>query len=121
MSALTPYAVSLMAVLAAAWLYHGVTEHHWHRIAWRAADRLAPAVPPVVYESRWHSMGHGPRLVIDLLLFAAAAVLGTVWRISPRVTVITLIAVTVLAATAIAVRALSKSLGGRRPERWEED
>jgi hypothetical protein len=117
---MTPYAVSLTAVLLAAWAYHGITEHHWHRVLLRVADPRA-VVPPVRYESRWHAMGHGARFAADLALAAAAVVLGTAWKMQPRVTVITVVAVTVLAVTAIAVRKLSKSLGGRRPEPWEED
>lgn len=117
---MTPYAAAFIAVFGAAWVYHGVTEHHWHLIAWRLAEPRT-IVPPARHESRWHAMGHGPRLLADFGLAFVAVLLGTCWRISPRVTVITLTAVAVIAVTAIAGRALSKSLGGRRPERWEED
>jgi hypothetical protein len=117
---MTPYAVSLAAVLGIAWAYHGITEHHWHLALWRLAER-STVVPPVRYESRWHAMGHGARFGVDLVLFIVAVALGTAWKMQPRVTVATLAAAAVIAVTVIAVRRLSKSLGGRRPQYWEED
>lgn len=117
---MTPYAVSLIAVLAVAWLYHGVTEHHWHLVLWRHADPSV-TVPPPQWTSRWHAMSHTGRAAVDLILLATAAGIGTAWRITPAVTVLTLVVFVILAITAIAVRALSKSLGGRHPENWEED
>lgn len=117
---MTPYAVSLIAVLTVAWLYHGITEHHWHRALWRLADPSV-TVPPPRFTSRWHAMSHAGRAAVDLVLLAAAAVIGTAWRITPAVTVITLAVFVILAITAIAGRALSKSIGGRHPENWEED
>jgi chromate transport protein ChrA len=115
---MTPYAVSLIAVLAVAWAYHGITEHHWHRALLRIAEPRT-VVPPVRHETRWHAMSHAARLAVDLGLAVAAVALGTAWKMQPAITMVTLIAAAVIAVTVIAVRKLSKSLGGRRPGNWE--
>jgi hypothetical protein len=113
-----PYAVSLIAVVSAAWLYHGVTEHHWHRALLHAADPSV-SVPPPVYTSRWHSLGHGHRAVIDLVLLGVAAALGYGWQVSRTATIVTLAVAAVIIAAARGARTLSKYLGGRH--HWEED
>lgn len=117
---MTPYAVSLAAVLTVAWAYHGITEHHWLRVLLRLAEPRT-VVPPVRHESRWHAMNHGTRFAVDLALAAAAIAIGTAWKMQPRITVITLIAAAVIAVAAVTARKATKALGGRRPETWEED
>jgi hypothetical protein len=113
-----PYAVSLIAVVSAAWLYHGITEHHWHRALLHAVDSSV-TVPPPVYTSRWHSLGHGRRAVIDLVLLGAAGALGYGWQVSPVADTVTLAVAVVIIIAARGARMLSKSLGGRH--HWEED
>jgi len=112
-----PYAVSLVAVVTVAWLYHGVTEHHWHRALARAADPSV-TVPPAVYTSRWHSLGHGRRAVIDLVLLGVAGALGYGWQVSRTAVIVTLAVAVVIIIAARGARTLSKSLGGRH--HWEE-
>jgi len=115
-----PYIIALAAVIAGAWAWHGITEHHWHL---RALRLLSPgtAVPVPRHDTRWHGMGHGGRAAVQLALIAAAMAAGAAWQRSPRVTVITLAAVALAVIAAAAARALSRSLGSRRPEHWEED
>jgi hypothetical protein len=109
---LPSFLVVVLAVIAVASLWHGVTEHYWHRQAWRVLNSGA-YVPPPRQDTRWHGMSHPRRMAVMLALAAAAALLAAAWHWQPQAAVITACTAAVIAVIVPGARAAARALGER--------
>ena len=120
MSGVSPYVVIAVAVvMTAAWLYHAVTEHHYHLVLLHVI-RSSTVVPPATHDTRWHAMSHPRRLLVDALLIGAAILAGLAWELSPyMVAVLAVIAGIIFTGWTI-IRVLDRKNEVRRPGKVTE-
>lgn len=85
-----PVVWAIVIVLAGAWLYHTLVDHHGH-LALLKVVRPSTVVPETRHDSKWHAMGHPRQLAVNILLTGAAILLGLAWELSPYVAAVVVI------------------------------